>query len=93
MFLVSAGSSGDFYVFDPDEMAWTNLSNARFGPSPRHSHGFVFASGKLYVQGGRDESGVKIVVCFVGLKAAWKVCLGQHVWLQLTLRILLRILV
>jgi len=55
-----AGSIGDFYVFNPDEGTWTNLSNAPLGPSPRHSHGLVFANGKLYLHGGRDERGVNI---------------------------------
>jgi hypothetical protein len=46
-------------VYDPAAGAWTDLSAALSGtpPSPRREHGFTSAGGKLYVYGGRGDSG------------------------------------
>jgi hypothetical protein len=49
----------DLHVYDPAGGAWTDLSAALSGtpPSPRSSHGFTSAGGKLYVHGGWGFSG------------------------------------
>ncbi len=49
----------DLHVYDPDTMAWTDLSATASGttPSARWGHGFALARGKLYVHGGNGDSG------------------------------------
>ena len=44
----------DLYAYDPTSMSWSNLSATASGapPSPRDSHGFASAGGRLYVHGG-----------------------------------------
>ena len=46
----------DLHEYDPATLAWTDLSAAISGtpPSPRLSHGFTSAGGKLYVHGGNE---------------------------------------
>ena len=59
-----AVSLNDLHVYDPAEMAWTDLSFPVSGtpPSPRQAHGFTSASGKLYVHGGLGTSGERVIV-------------------------------
>ena len=54
-----AGIFQDLHVYDPADMAWTNISTVASGtpPSARYGHGFAWAGGKLYVHGGTDDSG------------------------------------
>ena len=49
----------DLHVYDPATKSWTDLSNPASGipPSPRDSHGFASAAGKLYVHGGEVGNG------------------------------------
>ena len=39
------------HVYDPVAMSWTKL-NSNNAPSARYGHGFTFAVGKIWVQGG-----------------------------------------
>ena len=58
-----AGGLNDLHVYDPAAGAWTDLSAALSGtpPSRRRLHGFTSAGGKLYVHGGLDLSGNRIL--------------------------------
>lgn len=49
----------DLHVYDPFTKSWTDLSSPASGipPSPRDSHGFTAAAGKLYVHGGEVGNG------------------------------------
>ena len=49
----------DLHVFDPVEMAWTDLSSSVAGtpPSARAFHGFASVAGMLYVHDGEDYNG------------------------------------
>ena len=51
-----AGGTQDLLVYDPTDMAWTDLSAAASGtpPSARFGHGFTSAGDKLYVHGGSN---------------------------------------
>ncbi len=44
----------DLHVYDPETMAWTDLSVPASGtpPSARSGHGFTSTGGQLYVHGG-----------------------------------------
>ena len=41
----------DLHVYDPVSMSWTQLYSNN-APSARYGHGFTFAVGKIWVQGG-----------------------------------------
>jgi hypothetical protein len=54
----------DLHSFDPDTMAWTQLSangsaaNDSVWPAARYWHGFASAGGLLFVHGGKSQLGV-----------------------------------
>ena len=52
----SAVAFGDFYVYSA--MTWSNITSEVKGaiPSPRESHGFTSAGGKIYLYGGASWS-------------------------------------
>ena len=54
-----AGLLNDFYMYEPANITWTDLSVAVSGipPSPRDGLGFTFAGGKIYVHGGFGSNG------------------------------------
>jgi hypothetical protein len=47
------------FVFDPVELAWSDISNKAIGdaPAPRKDFGFASADGKLFVHGGYNPLG------------------------------------
>jgi len=54
----------DLYTYDPSVMAWSDLSNTMKGdiPSPRDSHGFAPANGKIYLFGGIYRKGMTVIL-------------------------------
>ena len=60
---MTASLLNDLLMVNLATMKWINLtlSTSVPWPSPRKSHGFVAATGKLYVHGGRGERGTSCV--------------------------------
>jgi hypothetical protein len=57
-------------VFNPVELAWSDVSNRTSGgtPSPRSDFGFALAGNKLYVHGGYNPSGDACAARFCSYK-------------------------
>ncbi len=54
----------DLVEFDIATLTWTDLSAVAVGfpPTPTCSHGFVFASNRLFIHGGTDANGKLLIM-------------------------------
>jgi hypothetical protein len=52
----------DLFEYNPESETWTDLTgpSSAVSPSPRRSHGFVGAGGRLYLFGGIRRTGVHL---------------------------------